>query len=145
LLSNSEWRSRDPIEIRRFPRFDFAAAMPVAEDVAFAIRDAFSPGMIEEAVVQYIAGLFDDPDEDEVLEVTGAMLQSSVRGQKKVLEALMNRLRQMYQAEITGNIARQRPTLVKLDRLVDMSKTGSMSNTIALSEGVDLESINKGK
>jgi hypothetical protein len=33
---------------------------------------------------------------------------------------------------------------LKLDKVMDMSK-GAMSNTIALSEGVDLESINKGK
>ena len=35
--------------------------------------------------------------------------------------------------------------LQRLDKVLDMSKAGAISNTIAFSEGVDLESINKGK
>ena len=35
--------------------------------------------------------------------------------------------------------------LQRLDKVLDMSKAGAMSNTIAFSEGVDFESINKGK
>ena len=34
--------------------------------------------------------------------------------------------------------------LVRLDKVMDLSKANNMSNTIAFGEGVDLESINKG-
>jgi ATP-binding cassette subfamily F protein 3 len=34
---------------------------------------------------------------------------------------------------------------MKLDKVMDLSKAGAMSSTIGLGEGVDLESINKGK
>jgi ATP-binding cassette subfamily F protein 3 len=35
--------------------------------------------------------------------------------------------------------------LTKLDRAMEIGKTSAMSGTITMSQGVDLESINKGK
>jgi len=46
---------------------------------------------------------------------------------------------------ILGEKAQSGPKLQRLDKVIGMSKAGAMSNTIAFSEGVDLESINKGK
>ncbi|KAI0297540.1 P-loop containing nucleoside triphosphate hydrolase protein [Multifurca ochricompacta] len=45
--------------------------------------------------------------------------------------------------DILQETSRSGPKLQRLDKVLDMSKTGSMSNTIALSEGVDLESIKR--
>ena len=63
-----------------------------------------------------------------------------------VLEQLMASLTTLLQDQfIRRENSRSGPKLQRLDKVLDMSKTGAMSNTIAFSEGVDLESINKGK
>ncbi|KAJ3805531.1 P-loop containing nucleoside triphosphate hydrolase protein [Lentinula aff. lateritia] len=117
-----------------------------SEDIAEEIRNSF-PGT-EEVIVQYLSGyLVDDAGEEEdVLQVAREMLESLAGGQNAELEKLMNRLGDLLEDML---IARQKrktgPKLLqKLDKVMDMSKT-QISSTIALGEGVDLESINKGK
>jgi ATP-binding cassette subfamily F protein 3 len=66
-----------------------------------------------------------------------------------VLEKLMAPLSALLHSQLTlREKAQSSPKLQWLDKVLDMSKgckASSMSNTIAFSEGVDLESINKGK
>lgn len=116
-----------------------------SEDIAEEIRVSF-PGT-EEVIVQYLSGyLVDDAGEEEdVLQVARDMLESLAGDREDVLEKLMLRLGDLLEDQLNARIKkREGPKLLKLDKVMDMSKT-SMSNTIALSEGVDLESINKGK
>ncbi|KIK50531.1 hypothetical protein GYMLUDRAFT_182621 [Collybiopsis luxurians FD-317 M1] len=114
-------------------------------DIAEEIRTYFPD--TEEVIVQYLSGyLVDDAGEEEdVLQVAREMLESLAGGPNEKLEKLMARLGDLLEDQLD---ARQRlknaPKLQKLDHVLDMSKT-QMSNTIALGEGVDLESINKGK
>lgn len=119
--------------------------MPSSEDLAEEIRIEL-PGT-EEIIVQYLSGyLVDDAGEDEdVLQVTRDML-SSVAGDKQVeLEKLLAKLGSMLQEQLTARLQQKAPKLMKLEKVMDMSKAASMSSTIALGEGVDLESINKSK
>jgi len=116
-----------------------------SEDIAEEIRTAF-PGT-EEVIVQYLAGyLVDDAGEEEdVLQVARELLESLAEGQDKKLEKLMLRLGDLLEDQLRERIQkRSGPKLQKLDKVMDMSKS-QMSNTIAFSEGVHLESINKGK
>ncbi|KAJ6519252.1 P-loop containing nucleoside triphosphate hydrolase protein [Mycena sanguinolenta] len=116
-----------------------------SEDIAEEIRESF-PGT-EEVIVQYLAGyLVDDAGEEEdVLQVAHQILKSLAGNRDDVLEKLMLRLGDLLEDQLNERLKnRAGPKLHKLDRVMDMSKT-QMSNTIALSEGVDLESINKGK
>ena len=63
-----------------------------------------------------------------------------------VLEHLMATLSALPQNQLTRREnAQTGPKLQRLDKVLDMSKTYAMMNTIAYLEGVDLESINKGK
>ena len=63
-----------------------------------------------------------------------------------VLEHLMAALSAFPQDQLTRREnAQTGPKLQRLDKVLDMSKACSMSNTIAFLEGVDLESINKRK
>jgi ATP-binding cassette, subfamily F, member 3 len=116
-----------------------------SEDIAEEIRTSF-PGA-EEVIVQYLAGyLVDDAGEEEdVLSVARDILESMAGGSNEKLESLMRRLAELLEDQLA---ARQKnktgPKVQKLDKVMDMSKA-QMSSTIALSEGVDLESINKGK
>jgi len=115
-------------------------------DIAEKIREYF-PGT-EEILVQYLSGyLVDDASEDEdILRVARYMLESVAMDKLDVLEQLMGTLTTLLQDQLTRRgMAQSGPKLQRLDKVLDMSKTGAMSNTIALSEGVDLESINKGK
>ena len=115
-------------------------------DIAEKIREYF-PGT-EEILVQYLSGyLVDDASEDEdILQVARYMLESLAMDKPDVLEQLMNTLTTLLQDQLTRReMTQSGPKLQRLDKVLDMSKTGAMSNTIALSEGVDLESINKGK
>jgi hypothetical protein len=115
-------------------------------DIAEEIRESL-PGT-EELFVQYLSGyLVDDAGEDEdILAVARYMLESVAIGKEAVLEPLMAKL-----ADLLGGLLSTRegrrggPKLQRLDKVLDMSKTGAMSSTIAFAEGVDLESINKGK
>lgn len=130
------------------------------EDIAEEIR-ASLPGT-EEIIVQYISGYLldlDDAAEDEdVLQVTRSILESATpstshsKGQldpgidnviAKLGEMLEEPLRKRAEKNRAGNANGN--GLVRLDKVMDMSKTAAMSNTVAFVEGVDLESINKGK
>ncbi|CAK5264977.1 unnamed protein product [Mycena citricolor] len=114
-------------------------------DIAEEIRESF-PGT-EEVIVQYLAGyLVDDAGEEEdVLQVAHQILSSVAGGRDDVLEKLMLRLASMLEGTLRERMERQAgPKLHKLEHVLDMSK-GTMSNTLAFTEGVDLESINKGK
>jgi len=102
----------------------------------------------EEILVQYLSGyLIDEASEDEdILQVARYMLESVAMDKPDVLEQLMGTLTTLLQDQLTRREkAISGPKLQRLDKVLDMSKSGAMSNTIALSEGVDLESINKGK
>lgn len=116
-----------------------------SEDIAEEIRTSF-PGT-EEVIVQYLAGyLIDDAGEEEdVLYVAQEFLKSIAGGNDEILEKLMLRLGDLLEDQLNTRLKnKSRPKLQKLDKVMDMSKS-HLSNTIALSEGVDLESINKGK
>ena len=115
-------------------------------DIAEQIRD-FLPGT-EEILVQYLSGyLVDEASEDEdILQVARYMLESIAMDKPDVLEKLMAALGALLQDQLTRREnAQSGPKLQRLDKVLDMSKASAMSNTIAFAEGVDLESINKGK
>ena len=115
-------------------------------DIAEQIRE-FLPGT-EEILVQYLSGyLVDEASEDEdILQVARYMLESIAMDKPDVLEDLLAALSALLQDQLTRREnAQSGPKLQRLDKVLDMSKAGAMSNTIAFSEGVDLESINKGK
>ena len=114
-------------------------------DIAEEIRAVF-PGT-EELIVQYLSGyLVDDAGEEEdVLQVTRDMLESLAGGQGSQVDGVMTRIGDLLEDQLNLRAKNKlNPKLTKLDKVMDMSK-GSMSNTLALGEGVDLESINKGK
>lgn len=116
-----------------------------SEDIAEEIRISF-PGT-EEVIVQYLSGyLVDDAGEEEdVLQIAHEILKSLAGNRDGILEKLMSKLGDLLEDQLNARSKiRAGPKLLKLDKAMDMSKT-QMSNTIALSEGVDLESINKGK
>jgi len=121
--------------------------MLTPEDIAEEIRASF-PGT-EEIVVQYLAGyLLDDAGEDEdILQIARLILESVAGRNTKALEALMAKLADMLDQLLTARASQtSRGTgLTKLDRAMEIGKTAAMSSTIAMSQGVDLESINKGK
>ncbi|KAN0138690.1 P-loop containing nucleoside triphosphate hydrolase protein [Lactarius tabidus] len=115
-------------------------------DIAEKIRESL-PGT-EEILVQYLSGyLVDDASDDEdILQVARYILESLAMDKPDVLEQLMDSLTTLLQDQlIRREKIRSGPKLQRLDKVLDMSKTGAMSNTIAFAEGVDLESINKGK
>ncbi|KAF9535793.1 P-loop containing nucleoside triphosphate hydrolase protein [Crepidotus variabilis] len=116
-----------------------------SEDIAEEIRTSF-PGT-EEVIVQYVAGyLVDDAGEEEdVLQIAQEILRSVAGERLNVLERLMNKLADILEDQLSARLKNKSiPKLQKLDKVMDMSRS-HLSNTIALSEGVDLESINKGK
>ena len=115
-------------------------------DIAEQIRE-FLPGT-EEILVQYLSGyLVDDASEDEdILQVARYILESIAMDKPDVLEKLMATLSTLLQDQLTRREkAQSGPKLQRLDKVLDMSKASAISSTIAFSEGVDLESINKGK
>ncbi|KAN0101050.1 P-loop containing nucleoside triphosphate hydrolase protein [Tylopilus felleus] len=115
-------------------------------EIAEEIRSIF-PGT-EELIVQYISGyLVDDAGEDEdVLQVANDLLSSLGRDRPDDVQKLMARLRDLLSVQLEARVRNStRPKLMKLDKVVDLSKVGAISTTIGLGEGVDLESINKGK
>ncbi|KAI0762415.1 P-loop containing nucleoside triphosphate hydrolase protein [Fomes fomentarius] len=130
--------------------------MVSSDDISEEIRNSL-PGT-EEIIVQYLAGYLldlDDAAEDEdVLQVTRDILDSAIgssssQQKRGDLEKLVNRLAELLQEPLTRrdekNRAGRGTGLVRLDKVMDLSKTNVMSSTIAFAEGVDLESINKGK
>jgi len=115
-------------------------------DIAEEIRNAL-PGT-EEIIVQYLAGYLVDEagDNEDILQVTRDILEYAVaEGGKDALEKLLERLSDMLETQIKLRSKSRGPSLRKLGNVMDMSKAGAMSNTIAFSEGVDLESVNKSK
>lgn len=117
-----------------------------AQEIAREIRSVFPD--TEEPIIQYLSGyLVDDAGEEEdVLQVANHILSSLGMGRPDDVQKLMARLRDILSEQLAAREKnRTRPKLMKLDKVVDMSKAGSLSNTIALSDGVDLESINKTK
>jgi ATP-binding cassette, subfamily F, member 3 len=115
-------------------------------EIAEEIRSIF-PGT-EELIVQYLSGyLVDDAGEEEdVLQVANDILDSLGMSHPDDVKRLMARLRDLLAEQLSARARNSgRPKLMKLDKVMDMSKVGAMSNTIGLGEGVDLESINKGK
>ncbi|KAI5120551.1 hypothetical protein M0805_000279 [Coniferiporia weirii] len=114
-----------------------------AADVAREIRGGL-PGT-EEIVVDYLSGyLVDDAGEDEdVLQITRNMLESFASERPSALEELLTRLGKILEVRLSARSKIGGPR--KLERALEMGKTGGISNTIAFSEGVDLESINKSK
>lgn len=97
--------------------------------------------------MQYLSGyLVDDAGEEEdVLQVAHDVLKSIAGDRDDVLEKLMLKLGDLLEEQLRARLKnKSQPKLQKLDKVMDMSKS-QLSNTIALSEGVDLESINKGK
>lgn len=141
---------KEGVPIVRISGFDlssFISVMVTPEDIAEEIRTSF-PGT-EEIVVQYLAGyLLDDAGEDEdILQIARLILESVAGRNTRALEALMTKL-----ADMLGDLLAVRASqtsrgtgLTKLDRAMEIGKTTAMSGTIAMSQGVDLESINKGK
>ena len=116
----------------------------MAIDIEEEIRTAL-PGS-DEIVVQYVAGyLADEEDYDEdALELTRTFLESFAQGREAALDRLIERLGDLLAEKLSVN-KKTAPTLLRLDRVLDMSKTGGMSTTITMGEGVDLESVNKAK
>ncbi|KAI0668681.1 P-loop containing nucleoside triphosphate hydrolase protein [Trametes maxima] len=127
-----------------------------AEDIAEDIRNAL-PGT-EEIIIQYLSGYLldlDDAAEDEdVLQVTRDILDSAIGSSSSLakkgdLDGLVERLAEQLKEPLTRreekNRAGRGTGLVRLDKVMDLSKANVISSTIAFTEGVDLESINKGK
>ncbi len=116
------------------------------EHIEREIRTSLGPG-VEELIVKYISGyLVDDAAEDEdVLQIAKGILHSAARGREQVVVDLMSRLEVITRDVFQARAQPRGPLLTKLDQVMDMSKAGAMSSTIAFAEGVDLESINKSK
>lgn len=116
-------------------------------DIAEEIRTTF-PGT-EELIVQYLSGyLVDDAGEEEdILQVARHMLESLAENRGDIVDKLMTRIGELLEDQLNARAKIESgPKLTKLDKVMDLSKAWAMSNTIALGgEGVDLESINKGK
>ncbi len=116
------------------------------EDIAEEIRTVYPDA--EEVIVQYLSGyLVDDASEEEdILMVAREILESLAGGsQDDALQKLIGRLAELLADQLSARAKQQSgPKLQKLDKIMDMSKA-QLSSTIAFSEGVDLESINKGK
>ena len=130
--------SRPARENRETGRSSYVFLRPRKEH----IRE-FLPGTEEILVVPLWISCRRDED---ILQVARYMLESIVMYKPDVLEKLMVTLGALLQDQLTRRENVQSgPKLQRLDKVLDMSKANAMSNTIAFSEGVDLESINKGK
>lgn len=115
-------------------------------DIAEEIRNTF-PGT-EEIIVQYLAGyLVDDAGEDEdSFQVARNILMSAIADEPgELLDKLLQRLGDMLAEQNNSRVKTKGPAIRRLGNVLDMSMAGAMSNTLAFTEGVDLESINKGK
>jgi ATP-binding cassette subfamily F protein 3 len=114
------------------------------EDIAEDIHASF-PGT-EDIIVRYLSGyVVDDAGaEEDVLQVTRSIL-ASLAGHNGGLDRFMQKLNDLLKDQL---VARSKPVssskLVKLEQAVDTSKV-TRSYTVAITEGVHLESINKGK
>jgi ATP-binding cassette, subfamily F, member 3 len=115
-------------------------------DIGDEIRSVFPD--TDETIVDYVSGYVeyaveDDTGED-VVGVVRELLESFARGHELALDALLAKLENYLEEVMNSKPKSKGPKLTRLDRVLDMSKT-AMSNTITLTEGVDLESINKSK
>jgi len=112
--------------------------------IAYEIRNAIP--VADDVLVEYLAGLIDEASttEDDVLQVTRDILESPAEDDPAALDNLIKRLAIIVTAKQQASAANG-PRITKLDKILDMSKTGSLSSTIQFSDGVDLESINKSK
>jgi len=101
---------------------------------------------IDETVLDYVDGYVNDDDslDEDIPAVVHELLESFARGKEGILEELLSSLNIHLEQKYKDNPRNNAPKLMRLDRVMDMSKSG-MSKTIALAEGVDLESINKSK
>lgn len=116
-------------------------AAAIAQDIRSAL-----PGT-EEILVTYLAGYVVDgaAEEEDTLLITRQILESSAEGREDALERLLSRLSSILEARRNAGAFFKAPKLQRLDRALDMSRTGALSSTIQFAEGVDLESINKTK
>lgn len=89
----------------------------------------------------------DAGEEEDILQVARHMLESLAENQGDIVDKLMTRIGELLEDQLNARAKIESgPKLTKLDKVMDLSKAWAMSNTIALGgEGVDLESINKGK
>ena len=112
-------------------------------DVAREIRKRLPE--TEDIVVDYLSGyLVDDAGADEdVLQVTRNMLESFAESNPTALDELLRELGGLLSARLSARTVVGGPR--KLEKALEMGKTGAISNTITFTEGVDLESINKSK
>ena len=99
----------------------------------------------ENIVVDYLSDyLVDDAGADEdVLQVTRNMLESFAESNPTALDELLKGLETLLSAHLNSRESVGGPR--KLEKALEMGKTGAISNTISFTEGVDLESINKTK
>lgn len=116
-----------------------------AFDVAREIRSKLSG--TDELIVDYLSNyLVDEASTDEdSLQVTRDMLESFAESRPTALDELLAVLGKMLASQISQVAAQARTGPRKLEKAMEMSKAGAMSNTLAFAEGVDLESINKAK
>lgn len=115
----------------------------MAAAVAYEIRSTIPSA--DSVLVDYLAGLIDDANpEEDVLRVARLILESPAEDNLDALDRLIARLATIVDAKHEAMRA-SGPRIQKLDKILDMSKTGAMSSTIQFTEGVDLESINKSK
>ncbi|KAL5535075.1 hypothetical protein ACEPAF_3168 [Sanghuangporus sanghuang] len=117
-----------------------------AADVAREIRTSLPS--TEDIVVNYLSGyLVDDAGTGEdMLQVTRSMLESfaEFEGKPSALDELLARLGTLLAARLNArNSVSGGPR--KLEKAMELGKSSAISNTIAFSQGVDLESINKTK
>ena len=116
-----------------------------AFDVAREIRSKL-PGT-EELIVDYLSNyLVDEASADEdSLQVTRNMLESFAESRATALDELIASLGKMLAAQLSQVAAQANVGPRKLEKALEMGKTGATSKTLAFTEGVDLESINKSK
>ena len=116
-----------------------------AFDVAREIRSKL-PGT-EELIVDYLSNyLVDEASADEdSLQVTRNMLESFAESRATALDELIASLGKMLAAQLSQVAAQANVGPRKLEKALEMGKTGATSKTLAFTEGDDLESINKSK
>ena len=112
-------------------------------DVAREIRKCLPEA--ENIVVDYLSDyLVDDAGADEdMLQVTRNMLESFAESNPSALDELLKGLETLLSSRLNARASVGGPR--KLEKALEMGKTGAISNTISFTEGVDLESINKTK
>jgi ATP-binding cassette, subfamily F, member 3 len=133
-MSRGRWKLRCALLCLKFNPMDFGEL----------IREKLPD--IDETVLDYVDGYVNDDDslDEDIPAVVHELLESFARGKEGVLEELLSSLNIHLEQKYKDNPRNNAPKLMRLDRVMDMSKSG-MSKTIALAEGVDLESINKTK